>query len=526
MLKSNIPKKIVQTWEHKNIDSEFQKIIDSWKIKNPDYDYYLYDKDERLEFIKQNFNNIVVDTYNRIIPGANKADFFRYCYLYIHGGITTDLDTLCIGSLDNFLLPNIELLTTIDLNHTPNEGQHNLAGGTLIASIPKHPAIFECINSIVYNFRNNITFPGKLDFTGPGVLGRSVNRYLGNIETESFVGKEGIIKNIHLLKFQEGTEYFMDINNNILGQNKNGNPEIVRLYDKECDNVKNYVSWCGCSTDELTIKPDNRKNIALFIYGQFRSYKKNLRNNIKMLEPILKTHNVHVFVLSDKLESGKYSQDNENDIKAIFKEFYFNIHFFDYVESYDNTEEIKISNSYFKNVKNNNGIGIGNFFPPKLHYRIFLLNKIKNDYLENNNINIDLTIYCRLFDIIIKNNLPFQEIENEVNLLYSNDNVIYGSSDTFFMGSKHAIDYLSELPLTFNYEKMYHDDIWNDDKFVELSSSIDRCLYENRATYSPEIQYIYHIYSSKYSYKNIRSDAYNPKTINSLYYVILDPERK
>ena len=523
-----IPKVIVQTWENKNISKELQNFIDTWKHNNPGYDYYLFDKEERITFIEKNFNNIVLDTYNNIIPGANKADFFRYCYLYIHGGITTDIDTICIGKLNDFLLPDIEFVTSVDLNANHLEGQHNLAGGTLIASIPKHPILLNCINRIVYNNRNNIKFKGRLDFTGPGVLGRSVNTYLGNIETDSFIGKEGIQKKIHLLKFDKDTEYFKDINGNILGQNKCGNKELGIIYNNECKKLNHYVSWTDCPIDKIFTIPPERKNIALTIYGQFRNYKDNLRINIKMLEPIFKNHNIHVFVLTDKNKSGNYSKENEIEIKEIFKEFFFNVDIFHYIEDYDNKEEIETVNGFFSNIKNKNGIG--NDFVPRLIYRKYLINKIKNEYIKSHNIKIDLNVYCRIFDLNIKNNVSFNEIENEVNKLYfENSNTILGSSDCLFIGSQEVIDYLLNLSILFKQGKMYHDTIWEDNECSKFISTMDYSCYKHRAIYSPEIQSIVHMFYSKYTYKNIRVDFTNPNSLlnkNALYHILLDPMRK
>jgi mannosyltransferase OCH1-like enzyme len=527
---SNIPKKIVQTWENKNIEDEFQeKFINSWKNKNPDYDYYLFDKEERNEFIQKHFNNIIFDTYNNIIPGAYKADFFRYCYLYICGGITTDIDTLCIGKLNDFLLPNIDFLTTIDFNNNIYEGNHNLAGGTIIASIPKHPILLNCINKIVYNIRNNVSLNGRLDFTGPGILGRAVNKFIGNEETTSFIGKEGLYYNwkIHLLKFEKTTEYFKDMNGNILGQNKCGNEELRKLYINECKKIKNYVSWTECPTENFYYTPLERKNIALLIYGQFRSYKNNLINNIKNMEPILKTHNIHIFVLTDKKEYGNYSKDNENEIKKIFTEHFFNINVFTYVEDYDDTEEIETVNGFLNNIKHKKGME--NEFVPKLIYRKYLLNKIKNEYIKSNNINIDLTIYCRIFDIIIKNNVSFDKIENEVNNLYCNKNILLGSSDCFFIGSNIAMEYLLNLSLLFKNGKFYSDSIWEDNNCCNFISSMDFSCYNHKAIYSPEIQYLAHMFYSNYTYKNIRVDFTNPSSIlnkDFLYHVLLDPRRK
>jgi FkbM family methyltransferase len=247
-----IPKQIIQTWEHKELGQEFQKIVDSWKNNNPTYDYKLIDKEEREQFIKSNFGLDVFNTYNSIVPGANKADLFRYCYLYIKGGVYADIDSLCIGNLDNFLLNDIDFVVPIDFNININEGKHNLACG-FIASRPNHPILLDCINTIVYNVQNRVIPYSKLDFTGPGILGRSVNKYLGNEETASFVGKEGTINNIYLLKFEPSTEYVKDLNDNILFQNKNGNNKIIELYNTECAKLTNYVSWVYCPYDKLVV---------------------------------------------------------------------------------------------------------------------------------------------------------------------------------------------------------------------------------------------------------------------------------
>ena len=287
------------------------------------------------------------------------------------------------------------------------------------------------------------------------------------------------------------------------------------------------MPWFCCPTEDFYVKPTDRKNIALMVYGQFRSYKNNLKKNIEMLEPILKTHNIHVFVLTDKKSSGNYSIENEKEIRDIFKNFYFNLHVFGYIENYDNAEEIKTANSFLDNIKNNNGFE--GPFVPVLVYRKYLLNRIKNEYISSHNINIDLTIYCRLFDIKIKNNLSFPEIENSIGDLYNNKTHLYGSSDTFFLGSQDAIDYLFDLSEKFKSGKLYHDDIWQDKDFVNFLSAMDICLCNCKATYAPEIQTIAHMYYSSYTYKNIRFDFNNPSSElnkNALYHVILDPARK
>ena len=239
--KSNIPKKIFQTWEHNDIEPEFQKIIDKWKEFNPDYEYIFHDSGQRLKFIEENFEETVVNAYNKIIPGAYKCDLWRYCVLYTYGGFYADIDTVCMGKLNDITRGNIDFIVPIDLN--PREGQHNLACG-FIGSVPKSPILLDAINRIVFNVENNIIPTSKLDFSGPGLLGRAVNKFLKLEETISFVGKEGIQNKIIFLHFDPNTEYMKDVDTNkTILQNKNGNADIIKLYNVECNKLTHFNSW-------------------------------------------------------------------------------------------------------------------------------------------------------------------------------------------------------------------------------------------------------------------------------------------
>ena len=109
-------------------------------------------------FIKNNFPKKIYDAYCRILPGAYKADLWRYCILYIYGGVYVDIDSLCLSKLDIFFYKDTEFMTIVDFNRVGSEaveGSFNLACG-FIASIPKSKILENCINIIVYEVDNNI----------------------------------------------------------------------------------------------------------------------------------------------------------------------------------------------------------------------------------------------------------------------------------------------------------------------------------------------------------------------------------
>jgi hypothetical protein len=267
-----IPRNIFQTWGTKQVSPEFKQIIQTWSDNNPNYAYFLFDNIDCEEFIKANFDEAVYNAYSRIIPGAFKADLWRYCILYIYGGVYADIDTICLHKIDDFLDNTIEFMTPIDLNNCPSYGKYNLFNA-FIASTPKHPILMECINKIVYNVENNIIPFSNLDFSGPGILGKSTNIFMGNNENASFVGKEGIYNTIKLLTFECGTEYVKD-GSKILFQNKNGSQIISAIYDNEIKNI-DHVCWGKCKNPLKPIEPSNNSCTIVTMFYNIREKEQN-----------------------------------------------------------------------------------------------------------------------------------------------------------------------------------------------------------------------------------------------------------
>jgi mannosyltransferase OCH1-like enzyme len=88
---TKIPRNIFQTWTTKNISSHFRSLIETWIENNPNYAYFLFDDDNCKTFIQKHFDIRVYNCYCRIVPGAFKADLWRYCILYVYGGVYADI---------------------------------------------------------------------------------------------------------------------------------------------------------------------------------------------------------------------------------------------------------------------------------------------------------------------------------------------------------------------------------------------------------------------------------------------------
>lgn len=162
----NIPKKVFQTFETDEVTDGMWNAIQSWRNSNPEYEHYFFDADDRLAFIKQNFDQEVVNAYLDLIPGAFKADLWRYCVLYIEGGVYADADMICTNPLINWIEPHDDLIITRD---DPMSTEW-LANG-FIASVPRNPVFKQIIDQIVDNVKHKRVL-SYLNITGPELFGR------------------------------------------------------------------------------------------------------------------------------------------------------------------------------------------------------------------------------------------------------------------------------------------------------------------------------------------------------------------
>jgi len=96
-----IPLKIYQTWRTKDLPEKMRENVERLKSQNPDFEYHLFDDEDCRKFIQDNFEEDVLKAYDKIIPGAYKADLWRYCILYINGGIYLDIK---YSNVDDFNL--------------------------------------------------------------------------------------------------------------------------------------------------------------------------------------------------------------------------------------------------------------------------------------------------------------------------------------------------------------------------------------------------------------------------------------
>ena len=160
---------IYQSFQSKNVSYNIKSVIYENIKMNPEYNYYLYDDYDCRNFIYNNFDFKVLNAFDKLIPGAYKSDLWRYCVLYVNGGIYMDIKFKIIKPLHTYIKKD----TIIFVKDIVDDNVYN---AIMIAS-PKLEIFKHAINEIVNNVNNNYYGLNPLDPTGPGLLGKIIKKY-------------------------------------------------------------------------------------------------------------------------------------------------------------------------------------------------------------------------------------------------------------------------------------------------------------------------------------------------------------
>jgi mannosyltransferase OCH1-like enzyme len=210
---SVIPLKIYQTWHSKDLPARMKHSVEIIKAKHPRFEHILFDDNECRQFIAANFDSVVLKAFDSLIPGAYKADLWRYCILYKNGGIYLDIKYACINSFRFIELTEKEHWV-VDING-------NNIYNALIAVKPNNEICLKCINQIVENVRNRYYGSSCVDPTGPGLVSRFIGEERKNIELEHIFNKPTgdkfiLYKNVAILKMFKGYYEEQDANKKVI----------------------------------------------------------------------------------------------------------------------------------------------------------------------------------------------------------------------------------------------------------------------------------------------------------------------
>ena len=184
-----VPFYIFTHWHDKNkLPAYLREGVNNMIKSNPEFQHFLYDNKDCIEFFKKYFQPAVLETYNKIIPEAYKCDLWRYAVLYIFGGTYIDSKYSPANNIKY-----INVLTdglNASKNKTPSIFVRDIVASghgvynAFIVSAPNNPVFLECINQIINNVKTKYYGTSALEPTGPLLLWKCMKLH-GEIDTEN-----------------------------------------------------------------------------------------------------------------------------------------------------------------------------------------------------------------------------------------------------------------------------------------------------------------------------------------------------
>lgn len=212
---SIIPRNLYTCWHTKELPPLLKNTYEILIKENPEFNHFLYDEEDCRIFIENNFDADVLNAYNSLIPCSYKSDLWRYCILYINGGIYVDIKFRCINGFKFIALTENELFV--------RDMQDNCVLTGLIVSKPRNIIIKNCIDQIVKNVKERFYGVNPLYPTGPGLLGMFFNEQERNDLKAYFTSSN----------FDKFKLYYIIYNNQIILQFNNDNYRSEqRMYQK------------------------------------------------------------------------------------------------------------------------------------------------------------------------------------------------------------------------------------------------------------------------------------------------------
>jgi mannosyltransferase OCH1-like enzyme len=161
--KNIIPPLLFQTWYSKELPPFMAKAVQNVITSAPGFKHQLFDDADCRKFIDQHYGHEVLNAYDSLIPGAYKADLWRYCILYRFGGIYLDIKYIPFQNFNfNQLLDKERFV--LDLN------KKDIYNALMIVR-PNNDILREAINIVIKNVKRKFYGAHDLEPTGPKLLG-------------------------------------------------------------------------------------------------------------------------------------------------------------------------------------------------------------------------------------------------------------------------------------------------------------------------------------------------------------------
>ena len=207
ILQNVIPKIIFKSsWYTRNsMDPKIKTVLQKTIHMNPGYTLYYFDDREMEQFIGDYDPTFrCLKAFKKLIPGAFKSDFWRYCLLEKYGGCYSDIGHQ-MKCTYNSILSSQSLILVEEIK---NLGIHN----GFICCTPGCKLMKMAIDQCLYNIENGLYLDTDISITGPSMLGKVYREmYLETIDERKQLSVK-MLKHVIL----NSQKYIYDNNNELI----------------------------------------------------------------------------------------------------------------------------------------------------------------------------------------------------------------------------------------------------------------------------------------------------------------------
>ena len=162
-----IPPNLFFHWHTSDMPAQMRANITTMETKYPNFTVKCFDTQTGLLFLKEHFDDDVVNSYLTLKPQAYKSDLLRYCLLYIKGGIYLDIKYNTYGDF------NLKELMYAEHFCEDFIFRKNIYNASIVTK-PHNPILGRAISKIVENVNNRYYGKNPLAITGPHMLGQLI----------------------------------------------------------------------------------------------------------------------------------------------------------------------------------------------------------------------------------------------------------------------------------------------------------------------------------------------------------------
>ncbi|MCE9581882.1 MAG: hypothetical protein K8T20_05125 [Planctomycetes bacterium] len=166
-----IPARLFQTWrDAKNLPPRMREATERLRSNNAGLEHQVFGDADCRDYLDAHFGTEVRQAFDDLVPGAYKADLWRYCVLYREGGIYLDIKFVEVGEFRVSSLLGRErfvLERKVNLWRPGSWGLYN----ALLVCLPGNEVLKTCIGRIVEGVKLRAYMSSPMHLTGPGLLG-------------------------------------------------------------------------------------------------------------------------------------------------------------------------------------------------------------------------------------------------------------------------------------------------------------------------------------------------------------------